>query len=137
MREVTYHTDGSVSTKGMDADFKPQEGSSYRKDARYGEYWTTPQGKQVWVDGESRVWHETRKGIWHSKDAVLTENAEYVKKGRTKATELDGHWSDDTVNGKEVHLSAKKDDFKIDEGNGKFYVVEGDVFRRTDDKAPA
>ncbi|MFZ8310578.1 hypothetical protein ACO1LC_14085, partial [Staphylococcus aureus] len=34
------------------------------------------------------------------------------------------------------HLMAKPGDYKIDEGNGKFYVVDKEVFERTYTEAP-
>lgn len=137
VREVTYHPDGKVTTKGFDSEFVPPEGSVLRKDARFGEYWSTPDGKQVWIDGERRVWNEVSTGVWHSKDGVLTENVEYVRKGLTTATPLDAplEWTN-SYNGVDSKMVAKPGDYKIDEGGGKFYVVDKAVFERTYTRAP-
>jgi hypothetical protein len=137
VREVTYHPDGTVTTKGFDSEFVPPEGSVLRKDARFGEYWSTPDGKQVWIDGERRVWNEVSKGVWHSKDGLLAENIEYVRKGLTTATPLDAplEWTN-SYNGVDSKMLARPGDYKIDEGGGKFYVVDKDVFERTYSKAP-
>ncbi len=136
-REVTYHPDGTVSTKGFDSDFVPAKGSTLRKDARFGEYWTSPDGKQTWIDGEKRIWNEAAQGVWHSRDGVLAENVEYVKRGTTTAKQLDEplSWTN-SYNGKESKMLAKPGDYKIDEGNGKFYVVDKEVFERTYNRAP-
>ncbi|MBX3137205.1 zeta toxin family protein [Candidatus Obscuribacterales bacterium] len=137
VREVTYHPDGSTTTKGFDAEFVPPEGSVLRKDARFGEYWSTPDGKQVWIDGERRVWNEVSKGVWQSKDGVLAENIEYVRKGLTTATPLDSslEWTN-SYNGVDTKMVAKAGDYRIDEGGGKFYVVDKDIFERVYTKAP-
>ena len=137
VREVTYNLDGSITTKGMSSAYKPPEGSIYRKDARFGEYWTPPDGKQVWVDGEDRIWQERSKGIWQSNYGVLTENKEYTKREQTTAVPLVEplDWTK-TIDGKQFKIHSEAGDMKIMEPNGiDWYVVERDVFDRTYDKA--
>ncbi|MDR3613356.1 MAG: hypothetical protein P4L53_07310 [Candidatus Obscuribacterales bacterium] len=129
-KAVTYHPDGSITTKGIDADFKPAEGSAYRKEAHDGEYWTSPEGKQNWIDGSKILWENKAPGLWQSQDGLMTEHREFVKKASISASKLTEplNWTD-TYNGVETEKVAKAGDMKVDEGNGKFYVIDAEKFK--------
>jgi hypothetical protein len=129
-KAVTYHPDGSITTKGIDANFKPAEGSAYRKEAHDGEYWTSPEGKQNWIDGSKILWENKAPGLWQSQDGLMTEHREFVKKASISASKLTEplNWTD-TYNGVETKKVAKAGDMKVDEGNGKFYVIDAEKFK--------
>ena len=142
VRNVTYHADGRVTTEGFPSDFKPPEGSTFKKDGRFGEYWTEPNGNRAWVDGENRVWNEVNKGIWQSKDGLLTENIDFVKKAPVKAVQLaePTPWTR-VIDGQTKELVAPANSWRVEDGvdasgKPKYYYVEDRVFKATYDKAP-
>ncbi len=142
VRSVTYHPDGTITTEGFPSDFKPSEGSVYRKDGRFGEYWTEPNGKKAWIDGENRVWSEVNNGIWRSKDGLLTENMDFVKKAPVKAVQMDEPtpWTR-VIDGQTKELVAPAKSWRIEDGvdesgKPKYYYVEDRVFKATYEEAP-
>jgi hypothetical protein len=164
VREVTYNRDGSITTSwSARNNFAPAEGSTFRKDFRYGENWTLPDGKQIRIDGEQRIWREKGKDIWLSNDGIMAEHLTYKKIKTVKPEELKEPLTWSRVQNGKVHEITSNVGYKIDadgkilgkttdkgyqvdgseiygykmgDGKGGFYVVEPKVFRMTHEKVP-